>query len=294
MEKRAYPLERLTSLGVGGPAERILWPETEAELAAALRRAAEEGVPVRALGGGKNLLVGDAGVAGLVVALTGLRRVVEKGPVLVAGAGASTAALVSRSVRRGLAGLECLVGVPGTIGGAVRMNAGGRLGFVGDRVRWVRGVTRTGEPFRFDRESCGFEYRTSRLAGTFVTEVALELVPTDRDLRAETRALFAAKKASQPLAAATAGCMFKNPGLPGGESAGLLLDRAGMKGVARGGARFSPVHANFVENRGDASARDVMELLVEGRRRVLDRFGVDLALEVELWSEEGERAALVA
>lgn len=294
MEERAYPLDRLTSLGVGGPAGRILWPETEAELAAALRRAADEGIPVRALGGGKNLLVGDAGVPGLVVALSGLRRVVERGAVIVAGAGVPTASLVSRSVRLGLSGLECLVGVPGTIGGAVRMNAGGRPGSIGDRVLWVRGVTRSGEPFRFGREGCGFAYRTSRLGGTFVTEVALELVPTDRDLRTETRAIFTAKKASQPLAAATAGCMFRNPVLPGGESAGLLLERVGMKGVDRGGARFSPVHANFVENRGDASSRDVMELLGEGRRRVLDRYGVDLALEVEVWSEKEDRAPLVA
>ena len=238
-----------------------------------------------------NLLVSDDGVPGLTVHLGRLKGVAVRGDVVVAAAGVSTATLVSRAVSLGLDGLQCLVGVPGTIGGAVRMNAGGAPGSIGDRVLWVRGQDSRGEPFRLGRRECGFAYRASALAGSFVTEVGLRLEPTDRDLRRETREIFARKKATQPLTVATAGCMFKNP--PQG-SAGALLDRAGLKEVSRGGARFSPVHANFVENRGDATFKDVAELLTEGHRRVLDGFGVDLALEVLVWTREEEGQLLVA
>lgn len=294
MEERGYPLARLTSLGVGGPAERLLFPESEAELAAALRCASGEGVPVRALGGGRNLLVDDRGTRGLTIGLGRLKSYAREGAVLVAGAGVSTAALLSRAVGASLAGLECLVGVPGTVGGAVRMNAGGRYGFLGDRVLRVRGVDAHGEAFCWSAEECGFGYRSSRLAGSFVTEATFVLEPCDGDLRSRIRAIYEEKKASQPLRAATAGCMFRNPARGSTRSAGALLDAVGMKGVSRGGARYSPVHANFVENRGDARFSDVMELLIEGRRRVLDGHGVRLALEVEVWMREEEGAQLVA
>ena len=160
------------------------------------------------------------------------------------------------------------------------MNAGGATGSVGERVLWVRGYTRYGDPFTFSREGCGFRYRASRLAGTVVTQAAFRLVPGGDGLRGRVHEIFAKKKASQPLSAKTCGCMFKNPSLPNGESAGFLLDRTGMKGRTVGGARISPLHANFVENRGDATFTDVYALLTEGFRRVRDRFGVLLELEV--------------
>jgi UDP-N-acetylmuramate dehydrogenase len=293
MEEPRYPLSRLTSLGVGGFADRLLFPETGEELRDALRRAADEEREVRALGGGKNLLVDDDGVPGTVIGLSRLRSLSVDGTTVTAGAGVRTATLVSRSVRRGLSGLLCLVGVPGTVGGAVRMNAGGVHGTIGDRVVEVRGLTRDGEPWRFGREACGFGYRTSRLAKTFVTEVVLSLEPAKGDVARRVREVFAEKRFSQPLEAATAGCMFKNPGLPGGESAGRLIDLAGLKGHVAGGARISPKHANFVENRGDATYDDIRTLVERARERVFSQFGVELQMEVEVWCRE-ESALLVA
>ncbi|MEN8151847.1 MAG: UDP-N-acetylmuramate dehydrogenase [Planctomycetota bacterium] len=293
MEKHRYPLSRLTSLGVGGAADRLVFPETAEELAAELRRASDDDLPVRALGGGKNLLVDDRGVPGAVISLERMRRLTVRGSGVTAGAGVPTGTVVSRTVRNGLDGLLCLVGVPGTVGGAVRMNAGGVHGSVGECVREVRGLTAGGEPFTFGPEACGFGYRTSRLAGTFVTEVVFELERSEEDLSRRVREIYAAKRFAQPLEAATAGCMFRNPGLPGGESAGKLIDLAGLKGHVAGGARISPKHANFVENRGDATSMDIGTLVATARSRVFAEFGVELELEVEIWSRE-ESALLVA
>ena len=220
-----------------------------------------------------------------------MRRVDD---LLVTGAGVSTRAFVQRAINEGLSGFECLVGVPGTMGGAARMNAGGVLGCIGNRIEFVRGYTRGGAPYLFPRESCEFGYRTSNLAETFVTEVAVRMEPTRADLKARTRKIFSEKRRMQPLFDATAGCMFKNPALPGGESAGLLLDRAGAKGISVGGAAFSTVHANFVLNLGGATCRDVMEVLEAGHQRVFDHFGVDLKLEVEIWKKEEAGALRVA
>jgi UDP-N-acetylmuramate dehydrogenase len=269
-------------------------PETEAELRAALAAAAERGVPVRALGGGTNLLVDDAGVRGLVVCLTRLKGIDVEGRRVVAKAGTSLGALLRTAVTHGLSGLECLAGVPGTVGGALAMNAGGVHGTIGERVAWVRGLTRRGTPYRFGQKGCGFRYRGSGLGGTFVTEAAFDLTPGGSDLAKRVKEILSRKQKTQPLDRATAGCMFRNPGLPGGESAGWLLDRVGLRGQARGGARFSPVHANFVENRGDATFRDIADLLREGSRRVREEYGVDLDLEVKVWTSEPERELSLA
>jgi UDP-N-acetylmuramate dehydrogenase len=288
MDRRAFPLEHRTSLRVGGPADRFAEPETEEELLAALARAADDDLFVRVLGGGQNLLVDDRGVEGLVLSLRRLRGIEVRGNLIVARAGVTTARLLATAVAHSLSGLECLAGVPGTVGGAVRMNAGGVHGTIGDRVEWVRGFTLRGERFMLSRRGCGFRYRGSSLEGAIVSEAGIRLTPTKEDLRARTRWVFVRKHQSQPLGAATAGCMFRNPTLPGGESAGWLIERAGMKGVRQGGARVSPVHANFVENRGDATFADIRGLLFETMYRVADRFGVDLALEVCVWKREEE------
>jgi UDP-N-acetylmuramate dehydrogenase len=293
MEKQRYPLSGLTTLGIGGPADRYVVPETEAELADALKGAADEDQPVRALGGGANLLVSDDGIEGVVVSMNRLRGLTVSGGLLIAGAGVPTGMLVGRAVRSGLSGLECLVGVPGTAGGAVRMNAGGKYGTIGDRVAWVRGLTARGEEYVFPTEACGFGYRESRLAGTFVTEVALALTPSAENLTGRVRRIFEEKKAVQPLRAATAGCMFRNPARACGESAGRLIDLVGLRGYVCGGARISPLHANFVENRGDATFEDVLTLVRMARSLVYSRYGIDLSLEVEIWRKE-EEALLVA
>jgi UDP-N-acetylmuramate dehydrogenase len=294
MEFTREPLANRTSLRIGGAAERFVEPETEVEVRDALARAADEDWPVRALGGGKNLLVDDGGVAGLVLSFRRLKAVEFREEVVVAAAGTALPYLLRRAVSEGLTGLEALAGVPGTLGGAVRMNAGGAGGDIGSRVAWVRGFDRYGEEFRFSGVSCGFRYRGSRLGGLYVTEAALRLKRSGADLAERVRRIFGRKRDTQPLDAATAGCVFKNPSLPGGESAGWLLDRAGLRGLSRGGAAYSDLHANFVVNRGGASFEDVRWLIREGRRRVFERFGVELELEVEVWMRQGEEALLVA
>ncbi|MCU0725119.1 MAG: UDP-N-acetylmuramate dehydrogenase [Planctomycetes bacterium] len=286
------PLARYTSLKVGGPPDRWAAPASEEALRRTLREAADREEPVRALGGGRNLLVDDLGVAGTVVTTSRLRAVAIDGALVTAQAGSPLPGLVHRTAAAGLAGLEVLAGIPGTVGGAVRMNAGGHQGEIGDRVVLVRGFRRDGEPFALDREGCGFRYRGSDLEGSFVTEVTLRLEPSGADLGARVKELIAWKAAAQPLHAATAGCTFKNP--PGGRSAGLLLDLAGLKGFARGGARFSPRHANFIENSGGATFADVFSLIEEGQRRVWSESGVRLELEVEVWRRAPEAARAVA
>jgi UDP-N-acetylmuramate dehydrogenase len=284
----AFPLEQLTSFRIGGPADRLALVDSESGLRDELRWAADEGLPARALGGGKNLLVDDRGVRGLVVSLCGLRKLEFRGPEVVSGAGVPLSTLIRRTAERGLSGMEVLAGVPGTVGGAVRMNAGGAHGAIGEVVRRVAGYTAGGEPFALDREGCGFAYRQSALEGTFLTEIVLRLVPSKADLRARAKEILSGKRATQPLSAATAGCVFKNPVGDPGRSAGWLLEQAGMKGRRCGAAQVSPQHANFVMNLGGATFHEVMTLLREGRDRVLDRFGVDLSLELEVWKREEE------
>ncbi len=289
MDPRAFPLEQLTSFRIGGVAERVAFPDSILSARDELCRAADDGLPVRALGGGKNLLVDDRGVSGLVMSLTRLREFHFRDETLVAGAGVPIGALIQRTARSGLAGLEVLAGIPGTLGGAVRMNAGGAHGSIGDRVLSVSGFTSRGEPFRLAREECGFSYRRSFLGGTFITEVELRLTRSSADLARRAREIFRGKSAAQPLAAATAGCVFKNPDDRQRRSAGHLLDKVGMKEVSRGAARVSPRHANFIENRGGAAFDDVVALFEEGRRRVFDHFGILLVLEMEVWPrEEGD------
>lgn len=286
------PLSRYTSFEVGGAPDRFEIPASEEELGDILRRCADAREPVRALGGGKNLLVDDLGVDGTVVSFGRLKTVVFDGTVVRAQAGASITALLNRAVAVGLAGLEGLSGVPGTVGGAVRMNAGGAHGEIAARVLTVRGFLADGSPFARDRAACGFVYRGSGLAGTFVTEVTLALERSDADLRGRVREILGKKAATQPLTSATAGCTFKNPGPD--RSAGFLLDRAGVKGLACGGARYSPLHANFIENLGGATFTDIDWLIGEGRRRVKSDFGVQLELEVEVWRRIREEVLVVA
>ncbi len=294
MDPQAFPLRKLTSFRIGGAAERLSFPVTGAEVRDELCRAADDGFPVRALGGGKNLLVDDRGVPGLVMSLVGLKQMEFCGARVVVGAGVPLATLIHRCAIRGLAGVEVLAGIPGSVGGAVRMNAGGAHGSIGDRVLLVRGFTRVGEPLRLSRDDCRFGYRTSALEGTFITDVALELRPSGADLKARAREILKRKRAAQPLAAATAGCMFKNPQESASGSAGYLLDQVKMKTRAHGGARVSPRHANFIENRGDATFSDVIALLAEGRTRVFERFGIRLSLEVEVWQKEEGKSLLPA
>ncbi|HYG74158.1 MAG TPA: UDP-N-acetylmuramate dehydrogenase [Planctomycetota bacterium] len=285
------PLAKMTTYRVGGPAEYFAQPPNARALGELLWRAAEENVPVRFLGHGTNLLVADRGVKGLVIKLpkSGFGFLRRSGDSIHVGAGHSLPGLVKWSVSQGLQGLECLQGVPGTVGAALRMNAGGKHGEICTSVRRVKGFERDGRPFDFSARECGFTYRNSHLHGRIVTECELELTSGDRRNSEEMMLRILNEKcASQPVDARSAGCVFKNPKLPGIAPAGRLIDELGMKGMSIGGAKVSTVHANFLVCEGAASADELVQLIRLIRQRVLESRGVQLELEVEVWGMDSE------
>ena len=280
-------LASLTTYRVGGEAEFFAEPHHEEMLGALLARARAENIPVRVLGHGANLLVSDAGVRGLVIRLPRLsfgERTQQDGTRVHVGAGCGLGGLVRWSAAQGLTGLECLSGIPGTVGAALRMNAGGRYGEIGERVVSVQGCGLDGTPFSFPAGECGFGYRRSLLKDRIVTGCELRLLPgPPAEIQRFLRAIIEEKRRSQPLEARSAGCVFKNPKLPGVPSAGKLIDEAGLKGSRVGGALVSPVHANFVVCEGRACAGDVARLIGLMRERVYATSGVRLEMEVEAW-----------
>ncbi len=288
-------LADLTSYRVGGPARWLARPRSIDDLARVVHRCAREDVPVFTLGRGANLLVSDEGVDGMVIRLDApvFNRVEwptasNGGASVMAGGGTDMYRLVSESVRRGLAGLEGLGGIPGRLGGIVRMNAGGRWGQIADVVRDLTVVDPLGGIRRLSAAEAGFGYRRSNLGGMVVCQVRMELKREDpAAIRERFKVVWASKRRTQPMAELSAGCVFKNP--PGG-SAGLLIDRAGLKGHAVGGARVSELHANFIVVRPGTAADDIFTLIGRIRREVARRFGVELDLEIEVWGRRRVRA----
>jgi len=300
------PLAPHTSLGVGGRARWLARPRSVDELSQLVCRCGQEAVALHMLGLGANLLVSDDGVDGVVVRLSApeFRRVDWPGKQTAAsrrhrggsGPGATVSAaagvdmnqLVRETVRRGLSGLECMAGIPGTLGGVIRMNAGGRFGQIADVVRQVTVVDPSGQLRTLSRQAVGFRYRGTDLKDRVICRATLALRPDDPDrIRRRFMEVWDCKKKSQPLAESTAGCVFKNPP---GRSAGELIDRAGLKNRCVGGARVSQRHANFIVAKEGASARDVLGLIGLIRREVAQRFGVELELEIEVWGRRRARS----
>jgi UDP-N-acetylmuramate dehydrogenase len=276
----------MTSYRLGGPARFLAEPPDEDALAQALARANQSGLPTYVLGRGTNLLVADEGVDGLVVRLprAGFAECDSDGMLLRVGAGHGLPELIRWSLEQGLSGLEFLAGIPGTVGAALRMNAGGRYGQIGGRVLGVSGCGRGGWPFRLRGAQCAFGYRDSALRGLLVTRCELAVEPARREsCEAVFRDILAEKSARQPLAARSAGCVFKNPTAPGLPPAGKLIEELGFKGHRVGGASVSPRHANFLLCEGRARARDVVELIRQIRGRALAERGVRLELEIAVW-----------
>jgi UDP-N-acetylmuramate dehydrogenase len=284
-----------TTLHVGGPAEIWAEPRDIEELRGLLKAARESQLPVTVIGGGANLLVQDEGIPGLVIHLghAGFQTCLREGNSLSVGAGLPIEWLIRRAEHEGLAGVEFLAGVPGRIGGAVRMNAGthddeGKPHSTSDVIRWIRTVDFDGKINSLPAADIGFEYRSSQLAGQIVVEALLELEPDDRKaISARVKKLWEYKKRTQDWSAPSAGCIFKNP--KNAQAAGWLVDHAGMKGFQVGGAMVSAVHANFIINTGAAKAADVFELIGEVKAKVRSQFGVDLELEVQVLPREERR-----
>jgi len=290
-------LASLTWFGVGGRADLLVKPRTMDALLTLARRCALSGVPLHILGSGANLLVSDEGVDGVVVQLSEpLFTETRFEPAgdrvrLIAPAGADMAATLMLASRHGLAGLEAMAGIPASIGGAIRMHAGGRFGAISDSIETVGCITRSGQTAIYPREEIRFGYRATNIPDPIIARATFLLTPDDPlAVRGRIKEIFAYKKSTQPLADHSAGCTFRNPIDPVSEQmvpAGQLIDRAGLKGLAVGGASISDRHANFITVRPGATAADIITLIELVRRRVLDHCGIELREEIVIWRRTG-------
>jgi UDP-N-acetylenolpyruvoylglucosamine reductase len=282
---RDAPLARLTTVRTGGAGEYLARAGSDAQLLELLSWAAARDLAVNVVGSGSNLLIADDGVRGLVVKLDGqLSDISVERPRILCGGGARLPAVAASAARAGLSGIEFGVNIPGTVGGAVRMNANAYGGELERVLEWVQIATAGGLERREPRE-LDLGYRRSGLAdGEIVARASMRLeVAQVASVKATLADMRRRRHEAQPQGIRTFGSTFKNPEDPRaeGRSAGLLLAQAGASGLAVGGARFAPKHANFIENTGAASTADVIGVMAEGRRRVLQRFGVELEPEVQ-------------
>jgi UDP-N-acetylmuramate dehydrogenase len=277
------PLAPYTSWKVGGPADAFVTLDSEAELADLMRWCLRRKMPWWIIGSGSNVLVGDGGIRGIVLRLgrdfSAVEVVAKDGDVIVeAGASAGMAAITAKAASAGASGVDSLAGIPGTVGGSLRMNAGTDRE-IGEFVRdvWVQSPSRP-EPHRVDVR---YFYRRSSLdRDVVVSRVTMVFAKADaRDVRDEMQTRLVRRKRTQPIALPNAGSCFRNPA---GDKAARLIESVGAKGWREGGAEVSSLHANFINNLGGASARDVTTLLARVRRAVLERCGVELQLEVHL------------
>ncbi len=285
--RRDVPLARFATVRTGGAAEWFARAGDDEQLRELLEWASAAALPVAVVGSGSNLLIADDGVPGLVVKLDrDLARIDLDPPRILCGGGARLPAVAARAATAGLSGIEFGVNIPGTVGGAVRMNANAYGGDLARVLQWVEIVTAGGVERR-GPGGLGFGYRRSNLGeGEIVARALLGLQEAEVDaVKATLADMRARRHEAQPQGIKTFGSTFVNPDpddqLAGGRTAGQLLSRAGCNGLAVGGARFAVKHANFVENAGSATTADILALMAEGRRRVLERFGVALEPEVQ-------------
>ena len=277
------PMSRHTWYRVGGPARWFIRPTSLEELQEAARRCADSNIRMYVLGLGANLLVSDAGVNGAVFRLDSdyFRRVQIGKNQMEVGAGADMQKLLLRTIRQGLAGIECLAGIPGTIGGGIRMNAGGKFGDIGSIVHSVQVMDGHGNLYTRQKDDLVFDYRTTNISAPFILGATLDLEPEEpeRILR-KTKEIWMYKRNTQPLNTKNAGCIFKNPR---GLSAGALIDQAGLKGMRIGGAEISTKHANFIIAHPGCTAEDIHTTIKLIREKVFDRNQIHLESEVQIW-----------
>ncbi len=278
-------LARYTWYGIGGPAKYFVRPRNLEELQLASQRCAENQIPIHVLGLGANLLVSDAGVNAAVFRLDQdfFRHVKFDKNILEVGAGVDMQKLVLIACRNGLSGLECLAGIPGTVGGGIRMNAGGKFGDIGAVVTRVGVMDVSGLLFDRTKDDLIFDYRSTNISAKFITHAQFELDEDDPErIMRKVKEIWMYKRNSQPLNTKNAGCVFKNPR---GLSAGALIDQAGLKGMKVGHAEVSEKHANFIIAHSGASADDVLKLVKIIRERVFEKDGIHLESEVQVWGE---------
>jgi UDP-N-acetylenolpyruvoylglucosamine reductase len=287
--ERDRPLARLTTIRTGGAADWLARPTGQEELVEMLRWADAEGLAVGLIGSGSNLLVADDGFHGLAIKLDGDLATIERdGEGILCGGGARLPSAAAKAAGWGLSGIEFGINIPGTAGGAVRMNANAYGGELARVLDWVEVSSAAGSERRTP-DQLGFSYRRSNLrGGEVVSRASFCLRPGDpTEIRATLATMRERRRDAQPSGIKTFGSTFKNPEdeRAEGRSAGQLLEAAGCRGLSHGGARFSAKHANFVENSGDATTADVLELMAAGRRRVHAKLGIELEPEVQVLGE---------
>jgi UDP-N-acetylmuramate dehydrogenase len=280
---RDQPLAPHTWMKIGGPAQYLVRPRNVDELRDVVRTCHDDQIPIRILGAGSNVLVRDEGISGAVLQLVdeSFGEISIEGPTVRVGAGALLSRLISETVKAELAGLETLSGIPGTVGGAVRGNAGGRAGDIGQFVESVTVLSVKGEISTRNGDELWFGYRESNIDELLILDATLKLQQGDsEEITRRMRKLWIMKKATQPLSFQSAGCIFKNPR---GLSAGALIEQAGLKGIRVGAAEISDRHANFIVTNPGAKSDDVLRLIDLIRSKVSEQFGVDLELEIKIW-----------
>lgn len=288
-------MRTLTSFRVGGPADRVVVAESLKQAAAVLKAAASADVPVMLLGNGSNVLVSDQGIRGVLLLLGGEFRkieLLEDNRTIVCGAGASLASLARFAQKHGLTGLEFAWGIPGSVGGAVYMNAGAYGGEMKDVVKSAGYLSRKCEAGTYKADELDFAYRQSVFKDTdlIITDAAIYLEPGDRDAIEEKMELLMEKrKVKQPYALPSAGSTFKRPE---GHYAAALIEDCGLKGISCGDAQVSPKHAGFVVNNGNATCAQVCALIAKIKQRVYEMKGIALDCEVKLIGEGFDEACM--
>lgn len=277
------PMSLHTSWKIGGPAEVFAEPRGIDDLVLLIKYARRYSLPLTVIGAGTNILVGDGGIGGVVVKVGGgLADLKLEGSLVTAGGGVRLSRLASAARDAGLGKFEFLAGIPGTVGGAVVMNAGANGSSVGDLVAGVTCVDSEGDIIHLERGRLDWGYRSSGLQGTdlIVVEAVFEGIPRERELIARDMEKYLnSRKSSQPLEYPNSGSVFKNPP---GSFAGKLIQEAGCRGMRIGGAQVSEKHANFIVNLGGAKSGEVLELISAVRDRVLEKYGVSLEMEVKV------------
>ena len=278
-----YPLAKQTWYGLGGPADYFVKPKTIEQLKEVLRRCNENEIRIYVMGFGSNLLISDDGLRAAVIKLgtDQFTQIEFDGQEVTAWAGAELSKLVLTCVEKGLSGIEALTGIPGSIGGAVRMNAGGNFGDLGAAVETVTLMDSEGSVFEKSKPELIFDYRRTNITAKFILNARLALNAADPEQIMRTvKEIWIHKKNNQPLNTKNSGCIFKNPR---GVSAGALIDRADLKGLQIGGAVVSEKHANFIIAEKGCKSRDVTRLIEAVKQRVKEQFDVELELEIEIW-----------
>jgi len=278
-----HPLIKETWYGLGGPADYLIRPQTTDQLQNVVKRCNDNNIPIYVLGFGSNLLVADEGVRGAVIQLKteNFSQMNFTREQVSAGAGVELGRLLLTCAKKGLSGLEPLAGIPGSVGGSVRMNAGGNFGDIGAVVESVTLMDKDGRIFQKSKPELQFDYRRTNITARFILEAKINLAQGNPDqITRNIKEIWVFKKNNQPLNTINSGCIFKNPR---GLSAGAMIDRAGLKGLQMGGAVVSEKHANFIIARKGCTSKDVMRLIDLIREKVRNQFNLELELEIEIW-----------